>query len=210
MRSHGWSGNTPASDEEAAVRILDAAKASIDRDGAVNIADIARAVGVTRQTIYRYFPSTDALLIAAAKDSASGFLDHLAAHLAGITDPSAAVVEGIASTLEALPDDPYIRLLLTPEHTGAFSASVTSDTALELARSILHRFSVDWTGEGFSEDDLADIAEHMLRTLQSFVIDPGRPPRTGEQLRDYLRRWDGAAIDHRRQNLSVASRRRRP
>ena len=198
MRSHGWSGNTPASDEEAAARILAAAKTSIDRSGAVNIADIARAVGVTRQTIYRYFPSTDALLEAAALDSASGFLDLLAGHLAGITDPSAAVVEGIAYTLEALPHDPYIRLLLTPEHTGTFSASVTSDTALDLARSILHRFSVDWAAEGFTEADIADVAEHMLRTLQSFVIDPGRPPRTGEELRDYLHRWDGAAIDARR------------
>ena len=139
MRTRGWGGEPPASDEEAAQRILSAAKTAIDRDGDINIADIARAVGVTRQTVYRYFPSTDALLVAAAMDSASGFLDHLAGHLDGITDPATAIVEGVAYTLESLPGDRYMRLLLAPGHTGTFSATVTSDTALELARSILRQ-----------------------------------------------------------------------
>lgn len=198
MRTRGWAGATPSSDEEAADRILSAAKIAIERDGDVNIADVARAVGVTRQTVYRYFPSADALLVAAAFDSASDFLDQLAAHLSGLTDSAGAVVEGVAYTLEALPANPYMRVLLTAERTGLFSTSVTSDTALQLARSILQRFSVDWAAEGFSEHDTDDIAEHMLRTLQSFVLDPGRPPRTGEELREYLRRWTGAAIEHRR------------
>jgi AcrR family transcriptional regulator len=198
MRTRGWAGSAPATDDEASERILSAAKTAIARDGDVNIADIARAVGVTRQTVYRYFPSTDALLIAAAMDSATGFLDRLAGHLDGITDPATAIVEGVALTLESLPDDPYMRLLLSPGRTGAFSASVTSDTALDLARSILRRFSVDWAAEGFDEADLDDVAEHMLRTVQSFVVDPGRPPRVGRELRDYLHRWDGAAIQHRR------------
>lgn len=197
MRTRGWGGATPSSDEEASARILSAAKTAIDRDGNVNIAEIARAVGVTRQTVYRYFPSTDALLMAAAMDSASGFLDQLAQHLIGITDPATAIVEGVAYTLEALPENPYMRLLLTNERTGLFSATVTSDTAIQLARTILGRFSVDWERHGLSATDRDDIAEHMLRTLQSFVVDPGRPPRTGDALRDYLRRWTGAAIQHR-------------
>ena len=200
MRTRGWGGAAPASDEEASDRILSAAKTAIARDGDVNIADIARAVGVTRQTVYRYFPSTDALLIAAAMDSTSGFLDYLAEHVDGITDPATAIVEGVAYTLESLPVNPYMRLLLSPGRTGTFSASVTSDTALELARSILRRFSVDWAAEGFTDAHLDDVAEHMLRTVQSFVIDPGRPPRVGPDLRDYLHRWDGAAIQHRRSN----------
>ncbi|MGE0218975.1 TetR/AcrR family transcriptional regulator [Mycolicibacterium sp.] len=196
-RTRGWSGAAPTSDSEAAQRILAAAKTAIDRDGGVNIADIARAVGVTRQTIYRYFPSTDALLMAAAMDSASGFLDKMAAHLGDITDPATAVVEGVAYTLESLPGDPYMRVLLSGR-SGIFSASVTSDAARELARTMLDRYAVDWAAEGFTDADLDDIAEHMLRTLQSFLVDPGRPPRVGPDLRDYLRRWDGAAIEHRR------------
>ena len=33
----------------------------------------------------------------------------------------------------------------------------------------------------------------MLRILQSFLVDPGRPPRDAEALRAYLRRWVGPA-----------------
>jgi hypothetical protein len=45
QRSHGWSGNAPASDEEAIERILDAADTIIAARGAVmRIADVARAL----------------------------------------------------------------------------------------------------------------------------------------------------------------------
>src|SRR6201995_6140557 len=97
MRSHGWAGNTPSSDTEAIERILDAADKIIDERGsALRIADVARYLGVTRQTVYRYFPGTQALLVASALRSADGFLDRLAAHLKGDTDPVVAVPEGVA------------------------------------------------------------------------------------------------------------------
>ncbi|WP_236722369.1 helix-turn-helix domain-containing protein, partial [Mycobacterium avium] len=88
MRSHGWAGNTPASDAEAIERILDAADRIIaERGSALRIADVARALGVTRQTVYRYFPGTQALLVASAMRSADGFLDRMAAHLDGERHP---------------------------------------------------------------------------------------------------------------------------
>ncbi|WP_200871888.1 helix-turn-helix domain-containing protein [Actinomadura welshii] len=51
------------SDEKAIERILTTARRHIDeRNRAIRIADIARDLGVTRQTVYWYFPSTEALL----------------------------------------------------------------------------------------------------------------------------------------------------
>ena len=195
MRTHGWSGSAPGSDEEAVARILAAASKAIDAHGAdIGIADVARTLGVTRQTVYRYFPSTDALLTAAATNAAKSYLDRLADHLAGITDPAEAVVEGIATTLEWLPNDKHTGLLLGPDRAGAFSADVTSDVAVQFARTMLGRFDVDWVGIGFSDDDLAELAEHLLRIIQSFVIDAGRPPKRGAKLRRYLRRWVAPAL----------------
>jgi AcrR family transcriptional regulator len=195
MRTHGWSGAAPASDEEAVARILAAASKAIDTRGAdISIADVARTLGVTRQTVYRYFPSTDALLTAAATNAATGYLDRLADHLAGITDPAQAAVEGIATTLEWLPNDKHIGLLLGPDFAGAFSADLTSDVAVDFARTMLGRFDVDWVGIGYTDADLNELAEYLLRIIQSFVIDPGRPPRTGGPLRQYLRRWVTPAL----------------
>ncbi len=190
MRTHGWAGSAPATDDEAVARILTAASNAIDVRGAdISIADVARTLGVTRQTVYRYFPSTEALLTAAATKAATGYLDRLADHLAGITDPAEAAVEGIATTLEWLPNDKYIGLLLGRDRAGTFSAEVTSDVAVQFARTMLGRFDVDWRDIGYTDTDLDELAEHLLRTIQSFGIDPGRPPRTGATLRRYLRRW---------------------
>lgn len=195
MRTHGWSGSAPATDEEAVERILAAANKAIDVRGAdLSIADVARTLGVTRQTVYRYFPSTDALLQAAAMQATGGFLDRIAARVAGMTDPAEAVTEAIATALEILPQDKHMGLLLGPDRGGAFSAEITSDVALELGRSVLRRFDVDWTDHGFADTDLDELAEHLLRTIQSFMLDPGRPPRHGVQLRQYLRRWVGGAL----------------
>jgi AcrR family transcriptional regulator len=195
VRTHGWAGATPATDEEAVARILAAASQAIDSRGAdFSIADVARALGVTRQTIYRYFPSTDALLVAAATRAATGFLDRLAAHLSGITDPVEAVTEGIATALEWLPEDKHIGLLLARDRGNAVTAGVTSEVGLRFAGAMLRRFDIDWGAAGLSDEDLTELGEHLLRIIQSFVIDPGRPPRNGVELRRYLRRWVGPTV----------------
>ena len=195
MRTHGWSGSAPATDDEAVARILDAASKAVDERGSdVSIADVARTLGVTRQTVYRYFASTEALLVAAAVHAADDFLDRLAEHLRGLTDPVDAVTEAIATALEWLPKDKHIGLLIAPGRADEHTASVTSDVALQFANAMLRRFDVDWGALGFTDDGLDELAEHLLRIIQSFILDPGRPPRTGEALREYLRRWVGSAV----------------
>jgi AcrR family transcriptional regulator len=195
VRTHGWSGSAPATDDEAVARILAAAGKAIDERGAdVGIADVARTLGVTRQTVYRYFPSTDALLVAAATHAASDFLERVAAHLEGLTDPVEATAEAIATALEWLPKDKIIGLLVVPGQANAHIESVTSEVALQFANAMLRRFDVDWAALGFTDAELDELAEHLLRIIQSFVLDPGRPPRTGEDQRRYLRRWVGSAV----------------
>lgn len=195
MRTHGWSGATPADDDEAIARILKAARHRIDQSGRdFGISDVAKDVGVTRQTVYRYFPSTEALLFATSVAEVGPFLDSLAKHVRKIHDPAEAVVEGIAHTLERLPHESYLSLLLTPGKASAFSAGVTSDMAMSFGRSLLERFDVDWTSVGITDDNMDGLVEFMLRIFQSLVIDPGRPPHNGQELREFLRRWVAPAI----------------
>ena len=68
----------------------------------MKIADVARTLGVTRQTVYRYFPGTEALLMATAMRSADGFLSRLEKRARGYTDPVTALTEGIAFAIESL------------------------------------------------------------------------------------------------------------
>src|ERR1700751_2333597 len=127
MRSHGWAGNTPASDEEEIERILNAADKIIDKPGsAMRIADVARALGVTRQTVYRYFPGTEALLVATAMRSADGYLDRLAAHLKGITDPVVAMTEGRAFAIEQRGSENQVEFVLNQRRRGGQTVSIVS------------------------------------------------------------------------------------
>jgi AcrR family transcriptional regulator len=194
-RRHGWGGNPPRSESEASQRIVAAAVELIATTGAdITIADLASSLGVIRPTIYRYFPSADAVMKAAAIASVDGFLDRLEAHLRGITDPAESMTECVAYTLEAIPRTPHLGLLLGPGHSPVHSQEVTSAQAQEFGRSMIRRFDVDWEHYGYDEAALGELVEFVLRTTQSFLVAPGDPPRDAQQLRRYLRRWLGGAI----------------
>lgn len=193
MRTHGWGGATPASDDEAIERILNAASAAIDERGAaMRVVDVARALEISRQTVYNYFPG-DSLLEAVATRSGLQYLEILAKHLGGITDPVNALVESFAYTLEWLPSNKPVQLVLAND-LGRASNGITSDMAKRFGHGILAGLDVDWKSLGFDDEGIDDLVEYMLRMLQSFMIDPGRPPRTGKALRDYVRRWLGPVV----------------
>ena len=194
MRRHGWSGDIPVDDDDAMNRIIATTRTAIDTRGTVSVSEVAQTLGVTRQTVYRYFPTQEALLAATAVSSVAEFLDRLAASVGAITDPTEAVIEGLAYTLEQLPHDRYLSLVLQPGKASAFTAGVTSDLAIGFGRSILTRFDVDWDAAGFPADTLDELVEFMLRMLQSFIVDPGRPARLGRELRAFLHSWIAPAV----------------
>lgn len=163
-----------------------------DRGADFSISDVARTVGVTRQTVYRYFrPRKPCSWRGGARrrrlprtpDRAYGRCHR----------PREAVAEAVATALEWLPREKYIGLIMVPGRSTHVQ-SVTSDIALRFARDMVGRLDVDWAQAGFDEDELGQLSEHLLRIIQSFVLDPGRPPRHGDELRGYLRRWVGNAI----------------
>lgn len=207
MRSRGWAGETPSSDEEAIARILSAVDEEVAEHGAaIRVADVARRLGVTRQTVYRYFPNADAMLIASAMRAVNGFIDQLADHVAGVKDPVVAVVESVAFGIEHLAGDPQLEKLLARRDEGEAVTSLTSDTALTFCLGFFRRLDVDWELHGFDDITLRELAEMTTRTVQSILTDPGPLARTEPELRSFITRWLGPAILHPRwSSLSFAS-----
>ncbi|MHB1582816.1 MAG: TetR/AcrR family transcriptional regulator [Acidimicrobiales bacterium] len=193
---HGWGGDPPADDVEARARIVAAATRCVDRYGAekTGLSDVARELGVTRQTVYRYFDGTDDLLAAVARTAVAGFLDEVVEHVAGITEPAEVVVEVVAFTLEHLPEEHYLSLLLSSGRSGRFYAGVTSPAAIDAARSLLERTSVDWSSLGYDRAGMEEMVEFALRILQSLVLDRGARLQSPASLRAFLRRWVGLPI----------------
>lgn len=193
--ARGWQGNPPRDDEAARTRIIEAAMTCIDRFGPhkTGLSDVAAELGVTRQTVYRHYRSTDDLLLAVGAAAADEFLDRLAARVGDLDDPADAIVEGIAFTLERLPQEPHLGLLLTAGRSELFLKNVTSAQAMAFGRGMLERMNVDWAAAGYDDAQLDGLVEFGLRILQSLVLDPGRK-RTRAQLRAYLQRWVAPAV----------------
>lgn len=195
MRTHGWNGSPPASDDEARTRIVAATMACVDRFGAkTGLADVAAELGVTRQTVYRYFPTTEELFRATGAVAAEDFTERVAAHVADMVEPSEIIVEAASFCLDQLPNERYLFLLPALGRQDLLVAGVTSPMAIELGRRMYRSLPIDWDELGYTADDLDGLIELMLRLLQSFLVDPGRPPRSPAERRDYLRRWIAPAI----------------
>ena len=140
-RRRGWGGNPPVDDDDATRRIVTAAVDLIGRTGsAISIADIAESLGVIRQTVYRYFPNSDALMRAAAIASVAGFLDRLTAHVSGIEDPVDAMTEGVVYTLTEVRRIPHLGILLTGTYSNLHPDGLTSDEAQAFGIAMINRF----------------------------------------------------------------------
>jgi AcrR family transcriptional regulator len=194
-KRRGWGGDPPATDSEAAQRIVATAVELIAHTGAaITIADVAESLGVTRQTVYRYFPTADELMRAAAIASVDGFLDALATHVQGLHNPADAMTEGVMFTLDAVTAIPHLAILLSAPSSAARPSEITSDLAQDFGMRMITRFDVDWERHGYDEAALRDLVEFTLRTMLSFFVAPNDPARSPDELRRFLRRWLGSAI----------------
>lgn len=197
MRRHGWGGDPPSDEAAARERIVEAGIRCVEREGAMeaNLSDIAAELQVTRQTVYRYFPSTESLFVALAERSAGEFVDRVARHVGRIDDPVEALVETLAFGIESVPGERYLALLM--RIGDAFAQGIISPVAMDFGLRLLRQLDVDWDDLGYGDDDLVELVEVMLRLIQSLALTPVTPrghPRSGVELRSFLRRWFAPTI----------------
>lgn len=191
MRTRGWQGDLPRDSEEARARILSAAASCVERFGAqkTRLVDVANELGVTRQTIYHYYSSVDEMLVAVADAGTADFLDRMKNDLADVHTPSEAITETIMYCLRVLPDEPAIGLMVRTGQTELFTREATSADAVELGVQMLRRLDVDWEAHGFDDADMPGLAEMVMRVWLSFQQYPANPPRSDDDLREFIRRW---------------------
>jgi AcrR family transcriptional regulator len=199
MRRHGWGGHPPQDEADARARILQTTRIRLAESGTTSTSEIADLLGVTRQTVYRYYPTTEDLLNAAAMDAVTelqqALVKHVTDHLAKSGgDAGDAVAEVVAYVYEHLREDPALNRLLAPGRISTTIAGLTAPDAIALGGSLLAGFPIDWAAVGLDAVAQRELVEHLLRTLQSLILDPGHPERSPEQLRAYLARWIAPAV----------------
>ncbi|MEV7548116.1 TetR/AcrR family transcriptional regulator [Amycolatopsis sp. NPDC089917] len=200
MGHHGWQGNPPGTEQEARRRIVEAATACIDRVGLAktSLSDVAAEAGVTRQTVYRYFPSLADILGAVALDRVEEFARRMERHLASFDSAAEVAVESVVFGVRAVPEDPHLGLLLKAGEADVFTVAVTSSQSFSLGSRILRNVPVDWAAVGVTTDeDFEGLAETLMRLFLSFLQYPSTPPHTDDRLRVLVRRWIGPALGAR-------------
>lgn len=191
MGRKGWAGSPPTDDEAAVQRIVAATVAHVQENGAAHttMSAIADDLGITRRTLYRYFANIDDLFRAVALQAFATYQARLEEATASISEPGEFAIEAVAWIVETLPEEPLLTLLLQAGHTDAFTESMMAPEVIANCREILLLRQVDWSTVAATERDLDDLVEFMLRLIQSLVISPPQPPRSGAELRAFLRRW---------------------
>ncbi|MGB8502031.1 TetR/AcrR family transcriptional regulator [Mycobacterium sp.] len=196
MGRRGWAGSPPANDAEARKRIVDAALRCIDRHGPsqTTLSDVADALGITRRTVYRYFATTEDLFNTVAEVALGSFIARIESLTAEMDDVAEHLVEVVAYIIERLPNEPLLTLVLANDRTHQFSRRMLRPAEIARCRTILEHTQVDWPAVGYDDKALDELVEFLLRIIQSMVIAPPEPPRSGPELRRYLRRWLAPAL----------------
>ncbi|SFW79122.1 TetR/AcrR family transcriptional regulator [Amycolatopsis australiensis] len=197
MGYHGWRGNPPGTENEARRRIVEAATACLDRAGLAktSLSDVAAEAGVTRQTVYRYFPGLKDILRAVALAGVEEFAGRMERHLAAFGSATEAAVESVVYAVRTVPAEPHLGLLLQAGEADFFSDGVLSPQAFSFGARILGNLPVDWAAAGVrTDDDLRGLAEVLMRLFMSFLQHPADPASTDDRLRALVRRWIGPAL----------------
>ncbi|HEY9034310.1 MAG TPA: TetR/AcrR family transcriptional regulator [Pseudomonadales bacterium] len=169
-------------------RILDAAIACVKQWGIekTSLNDIAKQAGVTRPTVYSYFPNRNDVIRTALLQSGYAFAERLMKHINRYDTVADRLVESILFALEELPREPYLAVLTEADISGYINKDALSDPeglaiCLSLFREIFRPQPVD-------DDTLAEITELTVRLALSLLMITGSFTRNTEQQRQFLRR----------------------
>jgi AcrR family transcriptional regulator len=196
MGHHGWNGNPPPTEDEARRRIVAAAAACVEQFGPAKttLSDVASELGVTRQTVYRYYANLGELLSAVAQVGLEDFANRMVAYLSSFSTPEEVAIESIVWAVQTIPHERFIGALLQAGEADTLIRGATSSLAWSVGGGILRRIPVDWSEVGVPDSELESLAEILMRLFVSFLQYPADPPRSAEDLRAVVRRWLGPAL----------------
>lgn len=163
----------PRTGEPAAERILDAAErlfAGTD-PAAVGMAEVARAAGCSRATLYRYFDSREALHTAYVHRWTHTLYRRLGAALAGVTEPRRRLVTGMVEAIALVRANPALASWFT--RTAAPLGAELADRS-EVITALVQGFL--GTLDPVDPADPATLrarARWVVRTLTSLLVFPG-------------------------------------
>lgn len=176
-------------------RILDAALAQFEIFGIrrSTVEDITRRSGLARVTLYRHFPSKNAIVEAVLLRELERFLADLATEAGRYDEVEDKLVEGFVFTLTTLRNHALLqRLLATEPETVLPFLTVEGDSVLQTATSFLaHQLTLTMPDDTRTQRELLEVVEVTVRVILSFVLTPAQNVALGDDddARTFARRY---------------------
>jgi AcrR family transcriptional regulator len=160
--------------------LLDAARELLgDRPWAqISMAEVARAAGVSRQTLYKEFGSRDEFAQAFVIREGARFLEAVERAIElHLDDPRAAVEAGLEVFLSAAAEDPLVALLLADDGTGGMLPLITTQSRpvlLWASARLSEAMRAGWPHA--RDEDVELLADSFVRLAISYVTMPRDSP----------------------------------
>ncbi|OCB32144.1 TetR family transcriptional regulator [Mycobacterium malmoense] len=195
MEPSRWWGDDRAilDDEEARRRILDAAGRCIVHRGNTQfrMGEVADEAGVSRSTVYRYFPGRDEVLLGLILSRVDDALGKLVRSLAAPDDPVRSVPEMVLARVESVDGDPLNEALFAAESTALGTALEKGsepivETLLRHYQPLLDRWKS--TGRLHADLDPRSVVQ-WLNATTLFLLAPSWRYRSAADKREFVEQF---------------------
>jgi AcrR family transcriptional regulator len=180
--------------ELAAQRILDAAGELFRERGVekVRMEHVAKQAGCSRGTLYRYFPTREALRLAYIQRASLRLHREVAEHVAPLRNTEDILVASLVFALREVRADPSLAAWFEPDALGTMSTLAGStDVVFQMSAAFFKATLERAEAHGGLRAGLdhADAAEWLVRALLSMLTVNGPRQRTAKQEAAYLREF---------------------
>jgi AcrR family transcriptional regulator len=180
-------------DEEARKLLLDAASRCIVRRGnsQIRMAEVADEAGVSRSTLYRYFPGRDEVLLGLMLMRVDKALGDLVRSLRNPDDPVRSLPEMVLARVESVDGDPLNEALFAAESTAVATAlEMGSQPIVELLLRHYEPLLQRWKLAGLLYDDLDPRSTvQWLHTTTLFLLAPSWRHRSATDKRQFVEQF---------------------
>lgn len=173
---------------ETQQKIIDAAIRCVKQWGIekTNLNDIAKEAGVTRPTVYSYFPNRHDVIRSALLQSGYAFAARILAYMNKFSNTKDRLIETLLFALEELPKEPYLTLITQTDFSSQINEDALSDAEGQVI--CLGLFKEIFKFDLPSDTDLIEITEFTTRLMLSLLMIKGPIVRTTEEQRAFLER----------------------
>jgi len=169
-------------------RLMDACSSIVIREGfeAVSMTAVAHEAGITRQTVYRYFPNAREMVRATLLRDGRELLERQLLVFAEDGDPRDLLVEAVMAALRMIEENALLRTAWDSRGYPQAMLRSTFDPAF-VARAV-HGLRPIARQVGWTDRETREAYEVIARTVMSFLMIPPPEGQSEAEFREILRR----------------------